>query len=61
MTIREIYEHAKKKGDQYLDCPVLLQLPYNTTLDSDVAYEVGFYKTVDFVDGNFVYVIPCVD
>lgn len=60
MTVREIYDKTRAKGEKYLDCPVLLCLPYNTTLEPDIYYEIGASKvgSNDDVGDGYVLVMP---
>ena len=60
MTVREIYEQTKVKGEKYLDCPVLLCLPYNTELEPNTYYEIGASKVggKDDVGDEYVLVMP---
>ena len=58
-TIRKIYENTKAKGEKYLDCPVLLCLPPNTTIEPDAYYEIDCSKvgSQDNVGDNYVLIM----
>jgi hypothetical protein len=49
-TIRQLYENTKAKGEKYLDCPVLLCLPPNTTIEPDAYYEIDFKANDNSLD-----------
>ena len=59
MTIRQLYENTKAKGEKYLDCPMLLCLPPNTIIEPDIYYEIGTSKigSDDDVGDDYVLVI----
>lgn len=63
MTVREIYKKTEAKGEKYLDCPVLLCLPYNTTIEPDIYYEIVCSKvgSQDDVGDNYVLVMLDLD
>lgn len=59
MTVREIYDRTKAKGEKYLDCPMLLKLPPNTTIEPDIYYEIDCSKvgSNDNVGDGYVLVM----
>ena len=57
MSVREIYNMTRAKGEKYLDCPVLLNLPPNTVIEPDIYYEIRASKVGSENDVGDDYVL----
>lgn len=63
MTVSELYEYTKSKGDKYLNYPIILKLPYNTELDVNIDYEIGSAKvsTDKELGDGYIFIMPDLD